>query len=333
MAVEIDQAEATTGVRVLTAPVIELAFSCYVAEKASVGLGRLSQPWLHEASTEHSDLLQRIGQFWQSQGYYEWGEIVILAQRTGTLFSEVEQFFRRFEQAASEPSIVPELASEEEGVREILQDRLDRLAASPELRKAYLALVREFWAMLEPYWRTTASAAASELAASYRRRLSRTDDIRSVLPRNHFARREAHAGLVQRAVAAGEAVIVPLALGGVGIAFFALPGILIIGVGPEAEKRQDKRREAAERAAARFKVLSDPTRLSILTSFCFSPASISDMASFFDLSQPTVSVHVKLLREAGLLEATKVRGQTLYRSNREKVDELVNAALGELFNS
>lgn len=333
MAVEIDQAEARTGVRVLTAPVVELAFSCYVAEKASVGLGRLSQPWLADAQRDHSDLLERIGQFWQSQNYYEWAEIVIFAHRTGTLFSDVEQFFRRLEEVAAQPYTVPELDSEEEGVREILQARLDRLVESAELRTAYLALLREFWAVLEPHWRTTASTVAAELAASYRRRLSRTDDVRSLLPRNHFARREAHAALVQRSVAAGEAVIVPLALGGVGIAFFALPGVVIIGVGPEAEKRQDKRREAAERAAGRFKVLSDPTRLSILTSFCFSPASISDMASFFDLSQPTVSVHVKLLREAGLLEATKVRGQTLYRSNREKVDELVNAALGELFNS
>jgi hypothetical protein len=43
-----------------------------------------------------------------------------------------------------------------------------------------------------------------------------------------------------------------------------LRGILIVGTGLENEVRDVQRRERAERAAGRLKVLSDPTRLAIL---------------------------------------------------------------------
>lgn len=320
-------------VRVTAAPVIELAFSFYVAEKSALRIGSFQQPWLQGLQRERPDLIERISTFWAAGGYYEWAELIILAQRSGTLLAEPEEFLARLEETAAKRYQVPQLPSEADTVRPILQERLDRLAASAEFRASYSSLVREFWEELKPHWLGGAAALAGEMVASYQQRLARAEDIRETLPRNHFARRAAHAVVVARALEAGEAVIVPLALSGAGIAFFALPGLVLMAVGPEAEKHQDKRREAAEKAAARFKLLSDPTRLSILTSFCSSPYSISELADFFDLSQPTVSVHVKMLREAGLLEATKVRGQTLYRSSREKVSELLDSALAEIFTA
>lgn len=333
MPLEIDSRPGRSPIRVTAAPVVELVFSFYLAEKFALNIGGSERPWFDTLHRERPDLLERISTFWASASYYEWAELILLAQRSGTLFSEPEEFLARLEQTAAEPYRVPTLPSESEGVQQILQDRLDRLAASAEFRASYVALVREFWELLKPFWLGGPAAQASDLVASYEQRLKRTKDIREVLPRYHFARQAGHAATVSRAVEAGEAVIVPLTLSGVGIGFLAFPGLMLIGVGPDVEKRQDKRREAAEKASSRFKLLSDPTRLLILASLCAAPFSISDLANFFDLSQPTISVHVKLLREAGLLEATKVRGQTLYRSSQEKVSDLVDRALAEMFTT
>ena len=104
---------------------------------------------------------------------------------------------------------------------------------------------------------------------------------------------------------------------------------LLISFGPEAGSKAKRRREQAEAAAGRFKVLSDPTRVAILSRVLQMPTSITDLALYFDLSQPTVSVHMKMLREAGLLESTRSGAQTLYTASPEHVRDFVRQA-GEI---
>lgn len=67
---------------------------------------------------------------------------------------------------------------------------------------------------------------------------------------------------------------------------------------------------AAEAAAlaARFKAMGDPTRLRLLSLIAASKdgeACVCDLNEPLDLSQPTVSHHLKILVEAGLLTRTK----------------------------
>jgi len=56
-----------------------------------------------------------------------------------------------------------------------------------------------------------------------------------------------------------------------------------------------------------FKALADPTRLEILRLVAAQSAAVCvcDFVDYFDLSQPTISHHLKVLREAGLLEASR----------------------------
>ncbi|MEJ5927880.1 metalloregulator ArsR/SmtB family transcription factor [Corynebacterium sp. H128] len=71
--------------------------------------------------------------------------------------------------------------------------------------------------------------------------------------------------------------------------------------------------EDSKKYAMLFKVLSDPVRLQLLSEIeaagC-GPLSVTDLVSRTDLSQPTVSHHLKKLSDAGLLR--KVReGRTV----------------------
>lgn len=53
--------------------------------------------------------------------------------------------------------------------------------------------------------------------------------------------------------------------------------------------------------SAVFAALSDPTRRAILERLAKGPASVSDLAAPFDISQPAVSRHLKVLESAGLV--------------------------------
>src|SRR2546423_8039466 len=70
--------------------------------------------------------------------------------------------------------------------------------------------------------------------------------------------------------------------------------------------------EAREELAARFKALADPTRVAIVNRLAAADeVCVCDLNSAFALSQPTISHHLKILREAGLLAAQR-RGTWAY---------------------
>ena len=77
--------------------------------------------------------------------------------------------------------------------------------------------------------------------------------------------------------------------------------------------------------------LADPTRLAIFGYLKSGPAAVNDIAEAFSLSQPTVSVHVKRLREAGLVTA-KRRGNRLEVSIDDAVTELLAIDLTALLS-
>lgn len=67
-------------------------------------------------------------------------------------------------------------------------------------------------------------------------------------------------------------------------------------------------RSDAERLAAVLHVVSDPTRLQLLSLVKASPsgeACVGDLTAPLGLTQPTVSYHLKVLVEAGLLTREK----------------------------
>jgi ArsR family transcriptional regulator len=73
-------------------------------------------------------------------------------------------------------------------------------------------------------------------------------------------------------------------------------------------------REAAERIAPLLKALADPVRLQLLSlvaSHASQEACVCDLNDAFDLSQPTISHHLKVLHEVGLLDREK-RGTWVY---------------------
>lgn len=87
-------------------------------------------------------------------------------------------------------------------------------------------------------------------------------------------------------------------------------------------------RREAERLAGAFKILADPARLRILSLIASSTdkeACVCNLTEPLRLSQPTVSHHLKVLWEAGLLEREQRGLWAYYRIIPESLDALREA--------
>jgi DNA-binding transcriptional ArsR family regulator len=58
---------------------------------------------------------------------------------------------------------------------------------------------------------------------------------------------------------------------------------------------------ATQRLDATFAALADPTRRAILARLAKGDVSVSELAAPFDMSQPAISKHLKVLEKAGLI--------------------------------
>jgi ArsR family transcriptional regulator len=93
--------------------------------------------------------------------------------------------------------------------------------------------------------------------------------------------------------------------------------------GPETEPLAVHERD---QLAAQFKALADPTRIAIIN--CLSAADevcVCNLTETFELSQPTISHHLRILREAGLVTSTRRGTWAYYRLVPEAVGALRDA--------
>lgn len=65
--------------------------------------------------------------------------------------------------------------------------------------------------------------------------------------------------------------------------------------------------QATARLDAIFAALADPTRRAILARLASGQASVNELAEPFDMSQPAVSKHLKVLERAGLISGGRDR--------------------------
>ena len=90
--------------------------------------------------------------------------------------------------------------------------------------------------------------------------------------------------------------------------------------------------EQAEQVALLLKALAEPVRLRLMSLIASHPggeACVCDLNDAFDLSQPTISHHLKVLHEAGLLDREKRGVWVYYRARTEALTGL-GALIGDL---
>jgi DNA-binding transcriptional ArsR family regulator len=77
-----------------------------------------------------------------------------------------------------------------------------------------------------------------------------------------------------------------------------------------------------DQLSAVFSALADPTRRDILARLGTGDATAGDLAAPYDISQPAVSRHLKVLQAAGLVTRT---AHAQWRTNHLRTEPLVEA--------
>ena len=86
--------------------------------------------------------------------------------------------------------------------------------------------------------------------------------------------------------------------------------------------------EQAEHAAGLLKALADPVRLRLMSIIAArDEACVCELTTPFEVSQPTISHHLKVLRDAGLVDCERRGTWVWYRARRAALD-----AVGGLFH-
>jgi DNA-binding transcriptional ArsR family regulator len=71
-----------------------------------------------------------------------------------------------------------------------------------------------------------------------------------------------------------------------------------------------------------FEIIAEPNRRAILSLLVSSQQSVGEIERQLRMSQPTVSKHLRVLREAGFVESTVDAQRRFYRLNPEPLQEV-----------
>src|SRR5690554_1068966 len=220
---------------------------------------------------------------------------------------------------------------------------LSRFEAQPELQPEpgladdlrNLLSVRNSWAdhmqrladALREEWLDSGQRVVEEHRTQFDDRFHETGDIIKALPPYHFIRFEKTAASIRTAEGKQEIVVIPLYYAAAGGFSFKSGGRQFVGFGLRSEHVFDDIRARVDREARKIKALADPTRFLLLTLIArysgFS-LTVGDLAQYLGVSQPTVSGHLKILRESGLVEVERQGNRSFYRPDATAIRELLS---------
>jgi len=241
----------------------------------------------------------------------------VMAYLTNALAeAEVERLFDVIDAARETiPTDLP-LRSETSEMRDTINSRLSRLKSDDQLWQDYRTLLTALYRPLDEWWRTVGRPTAEHAVATTRRALDQGGEWRRMVSSNCT---EVNGHIAELSDVDESIILAPCALFGRGL-YLDLPGCQLFGVG--AGLGELGARTRTEDLAKSIRVLADPTRLAILDHLRAGERSIGEIALDFDLAQPTVSVHVKQLRQAGLVTATRKGPRLELSVNSDAVSEL-----------
>jgi len=252
-------------------------------------------------------------------------EMLVLAHRSGAILDpDLKRFFGRLEAAMQEEAPLPTLRSESPTERDLTRARLERLRSDASMRKRYADVLHRLWSEVQPEWDATGRVATAAEVQKWSRALESGTPYRQLLKVDHIWPPRPETDTFSDAAAAeGNLVMTPSWFGG-HISVLEFDGIVYVGRGMQMGEPSLK--QVATEVSTHIKALADPTRLAILLRLAREPASVTEIARQFGLSQPTVSAHVQVLREAGLLEEKTVGRSAQLSASQEGLHKMFTNA-------
>lgn len=88
----------------------------------------------------------------------------------------------------------------------------------------------------------------------------------------------------------------------------------------------------AARVGDVFRAVADPTRRRMVELLQRGDLAVAELSGSFRISQPAVSQHLKVLREAGLVRSRKAGRRRFYRLERAPLEKVYKWAARQLVN-
>lgn len=280
------------------------------------------------SAESHSDAAAELQQLFDD-GYGVLTESTALAHATGHIGdTDIEPFLDRIRQPVVIAAPLP-LETETADERDITNARLTKLARDKRLRIRYADALATVWQQIAADWDMQMVPRLRAASHVWQSRLDSGEAVLDLFPAHHIVHREPQfAQMTKRAFGDGTLLITPVA-GRPHI--IALPGLLSVSLQIADEEPVVARRRMADHIATQLRPIADATRLTILAQLADAPSGVTEIARALHIAQPTASVHLRQLREAGLVSVTKDGARSIYRAEPEALARLlaeVGAYLG-----
>lgn len=208
---------------------------------------------------------------------------------------------------------------------------LERLRAAFDAldapRTAELAAnLTQLWGYLQVAWEVNGAEVTSTASQRLVSALGPTSDLVAALPAHHFVNFEDSRADIRSHQRQGPTLVVPLYFATRGGFKFVVRQRLCLGYGVRSEDFYREQKDDVTRLASRLKAFSDPTRLLLLfqvARLARFPLTVGDLARQLNVSQPTASGHLRLLRELQLVQVVRRGNRSYYRLDPGAVREIL----------
>lgn len=263
-------------------------------------------------------------------GFFD--EVLVLAAAHNLLTTpDTEAFIEKVPSLAQQPIEEAELATESEETRRAIFFRLAQMRGDAKMRSEFQALLRDAWDAIRDTWEMEGRQIVEQTCTALRARLAAGAELADVTTPRHMALESRFRSLAERAVARGDALLVPCYFGGHSLVFDLPGGTFLIGMGAQNVPRAQQLRRAVQAGATRLKVLADPTRMAILAYLTDSPSSVTELARAFSIAQPTASAHIRMLRDTHLIQPVHEASKVRYQVARDELEGLLALVRGNIF--
>lgn len=329
----------TPQVEAMPSPTLELAYAYYALARQDSPQRTSELPWLGMLYRQHPDLVDSIKTFWPGvlTDSSDVPDLLLLAvcslgyardpdlQRLFTEFGSLPKRAAAYLESARGEIFEHDHYHKEERKYGNLIEHFAALQDSGP-RKRFLALLKQLWKLLGPIWdqegRLQAERASQEFTARYRE----TGDVLRALPAHHFVQFEDDRQRIRKSLEKNKLLVTPLFFATGGGFNFDFADAHYIGYGIQSERYFETLTARVAVAANRIKAVADPTRLMLLaliSRYTGFDMTVSDFAAQLGVTQPTVSGHLKLLKDADLVTMKKKGNKAIYKVNTAALEEAI----------
>jgi len=283
-------------------------------------------PMVREHLVGREELSERIRTFWSDADHETcFTEMQILAHHAGALEeTSPEALWEALEGAILTVPTDLGLESESAEDRVIFLHRLERLKESPALFRSYMDLLREVWGPVDEMWQARLPL-LKEAGRKVVAELESGRTLGDVMSKTCETFTSMLGDITERIDSGYPLLVVPCLFFGKSL-YLEFPGLTVVGSG--FQRNDAAARARTESLARQLKTVADPTRLALLHYLADTPSTVGDLAASFGLAQPTVSMHMKTLRESGLVRSERKDGRMRLSADPDAVETMLDELRG-----